>query len=90
VFGVNNGATLGIENKRWKAADKLRGRLDEAEYTSAVLGLIYPKYASEMFEQARYGILSFRALLRMDMRGRREILASSRGEDHSGARAPSK
>jgi len=28
----NNGATLGIENEIWEAADKLRGHLDAAEY----------------------------------------------------------
>ena len=27
-----NGATLGIENELWEAADKLRGHLDAAEY----------------------------------------------------------
>jgi len=49
----NNGATLGIENELWEAADKLRGHLDAAEYKSVVLGLIFLKYISDMFEQVR-------------------------------------
>ncbi|MFH2103222.1 MAG: class I SAM-dependent DNA methyltransferase [Chloroflexota bacterium] len=48
-----NGATLGIENELWEAADKLRGHLDAAEYKSVVLGLIFLKYVSDMFEQVR-------------------------------------
>jgi type I restriction enzyme M protein len=48
-----NGATLGIENELWEAADKLRGHLDAAEYKSIVLGLIFLKYISDMFEQVR-------------------------------------
>lgn len=49
----NNGATLGIENELWEAADKLRGHLDAAEYKSVVLGLIFLKYISDRFEQVR-------------------------------------
>lgn len=45
-----NGATLGIENELWDAADKLRGQLDAAEYKSVVLGLIFLKYISDRFE----------------------------------------
>jgi len=48
-----NGATLGIESELWEAADKLRGHLDAAEYKSVVLGLIFLKYVSDMFEQVR-------------------------------------
>jgi type I restriction enzyme M protein len=48
-----NGATLGIENELWEAADKLRGHLDAAEYKSVVLGLIFLKYISDLFEQVR-------------------------------------
>ena len=48
-----NGGTLGIENELWEAADKLRGHLDAAEYKSVVLGLIFLKYVSDMFEQVR-------------------------------------
>ncbi|MFZ5903995.1 MAG: type I restriction-modification system subunit M [Chloroflexota bacterium] len=49
----NNGATLGIEAELWQAADKLRGHLDAADYKSVVLGLIFLKYVSDMFEQVR-------------------------------------
>ena len=48
-----NGATLGIEAELWQAADKLRGHLDAADYKSVVLGLIFLKYVSDMFEQVR-------------------------------------
>lgn len=48
-----NGGTLGIESELWEAADKLRGHLDAAEYKSVVLGLIFLKYISDMFEQLR-------------------------------------
>jgi len=48
-----NGAALGIENELWEAADKLRGHLDAADYKSVVLGLIFLKYVSDMFEQVR-------------------------------------
>ena len=50
---TNNGVNLGIENELWEAADKLRGHLDAAEYKSVVLGLIFLKYVSDMFEQVR-------------------------------------
>ena len=47
----NNGVNLGIEAELWQAADKLRGHLDAADYKSVVLGLIFLKYVSDMFEQ---------------------------------------
>jgi type I restriction enzyme M protein len=49
----NNGVNLGIEAELWQAADKLRGHLDAADYKSVVLGLIFLKYVSDMFEQVR-------------------------------------
>jgi type I restriction enzyme M protein len=52
-----NGATLGIENELWEAADKLRGHLDAAEYKSVVLGLIFLKYVSDIFELLRAKIV---------------------------------
>jgi len=39
----NNGGNLGFEEKMWKAADKLRGSMDAAEYKHVVLGLIFLK-----------------------------------------------
>lgn len=46
-----NSANLGFEKKIWKAADKLRGNLDAAEYKHVVLGLIFLKYISDSFEE---------------------------------------
>ncbi len=54
----NNGATLGIEAELWQAADKLRGHLDAAEYKSVVLGLIFLKYVSDLFEQVRARVIA--------------------------------
>jgi len=50
---TNRGVNLGIEAELWQAADKLRGHLDAADYKSVVLGLIFLKYVSDMFEQVR-------------------------------------
>lgn len=35
----------------WKAADKLRGTMDAAEYKHFVLGLVFLKYVSDTFEE---------------------------------------
>jgi type I restriction enzyme M protein len=51
------GGTLGIENELWEAADKLRGHLDAAEYKSVVLGLIFLKYISDLFEQVHARVI---------------------------------
>lgn len=40
-----------LENKLWKAADKLRKNMDAAEYKHIVLGLIFLKYVSDAFEE---------------------------------------
>lgn len=45
-----NTTSIGFEEKIWRAADKLRGNLDAAEYKSVVLGLIFLKYISDKFE----------------------------------------
>ena len=50
---LKNTVELTFEDKIWKAADKLRGSLDAAEYKSVVLGLIFLKYISDRFE-SRY------------------------------------
>lgn len=42
---------LGLEEKLWQAADKLRGHLDAAEYKHVVLGLIFLKYISDTFNE---------------------------------------
>ncbi len=53
-----NGVTLGIEAQLWQTADKLRGHLDAAEYKNVVLGLIFLKYISDAFDQARSQLLT--------------------------------
>ena len=45
-----NTADIGFEREIWKAADKMRGNIDASEYKSVVLGLIFLKYISDMFE----------------------------------------
>ena len=42
-----------LEVTLWKAADKLRGSMDAAEYKHFVLGLIFLKYISDAFSQRR-------------------------------------
>ncbi|WP_419632574.1 type I restriction-modification system subunit M N-terminal domain-containing protein, partial [Thiolapillus sp.] len=36
-----------LDDKLWKAADKLRNNLDAANYKHVVLGLIFLKYVSD-------------------------------------------
>jgi len=43
-----NGATLGIANELWEAADKLRGHLDAAEYKSVIPRPIFLKCFSNV------------------------------------------
>jgi type I restriction enzyme M protein len=50
---TDQGANLGFEDQLWKAADKLRGNMDAAEYKHVVLGLIFLKYISDAFEARR-------------------------------------
>ena len=40
-----------LEKQLWKAADKLRKNIDAAEYKHVVLGLIFLKYISVLFEE---------------------------------------
>ena len=49
--GAASTGPLGIEQKLWAAADKLRGNLDAAEYKHVVLGLIFLKYIFDAFEE---------------------------------------
>jgi type I restriction enzyme M protein len=51
--GRNGRGELGFEATLWQAADKLRGNLDAAEYKHVVLGLIFLKYISDAFDEAR-------------------------------------
>lgn len=47
----NNTANLGFEKKLFLAADKLRSNMDAAEYKHVVLGLIFLKYISDVFQE---------------------------------------
>jgi type I restriction enzyme M protein len=47
---ANGIAPLGFESKLWAAADALRNNMDAAEYKHVVLGLIFLKYISDVFE----------------------------------------
>ena len=48
-----SGATTGYEAKLWRIADALRSSMDAAEYKHVVLGLIFLKYVSDAFGEAR-------------------------------------
>ena len=40
-----------LEDTLWKAADKLRGSMDAADYKHFVLGLVFLKYVSDAFTE---------------------------------------
>src|SRR6266508_1870411 len=55
-MGQRNGVAAGragLEDTLWKAADKLRGSMDAAEYKHFVLGLVFLKYVSDAFTERR-------------------------------------
>ncbi|MCX2778621.1 class I SAM-dependent DNA methyltransferase [Microbulbifer thermotolerans] len=47
-----------LDDKLWKAADKLRANLDAANYKHVVLGLIFLKYVSDAFEERQDELLA--------------------------------
>jgi len=47
----NGNSDLTFTSKLWKAADKLRNNMDAAEYKHIVLGLIFLKYISDVFNE---------------------------------------
>ncbi len=47
-----------LDDKLWKAADKLRANLDAANYKHVVLGLIFLKYVSDAFEERQEELLT--------------------------------
>lgn len=49
---------LGIEDKLWEAAEKLRGSMDASLYRNVVLGLIFLKYVSDTFEELHAQLLA--------------------------------
>ena len=44
---------VSMEEALWKAADKLRGSVEPAEYKHVVLSLFFLKFASDKFETQR-------------------------------------
>ncbi|MDH6578853.1 class I SAM-dependent DNA methyltransferase [Kitasatospora sp. MAP5-34] len=46
-------STKEIQDILWRAADKLRGSMDAAQYKEFVLGLVFLKYVSDAFEERR-------------------------------------
>jgi len=44
---------IDFEKELWRAADRLRGNIDAAEYKHIVLGLIFLKYVSDSFYQRK-------------------------------------
>ncbi len=51
LFGVSS--IKQIQEILWKAADKLRGSMDAAQYKEFVLGLVFLKYVSDAFTERR-------------------------------------
>lgn len=47
----DNTATLGFEDKLWKAADKMRGKLPATQYRQVLMGLLLLRYISDAFEK---------------------------------------
>lgn len=45
-----------LRDTLWKAADKLRGSMDAAQYKEFVLGLVFLKYVSDAFDERREAI----------------------------------
>lgn len=50
-------ASIGFEEKIWRAANILRGNLDASQYKGVVLGLIFLKYISDRFERKYLDLL---------------------------------
>lgn len=50
---ANTGQGASLESVLWDSANKLRNNMDAAEYKHVVLGLIFLKYVSDVFEQRR-------------------------------------
>jgi type I restriction enzyme M protein len=59
MIRISNGANLGFEEKLWKAADKLRGHMDPAEYKHVVLGLVFLKYIFDAFQERHHQLELF-------------------------------
>ena len=46
-----------LDKKLWKANDKLRKNIDAAEYKHVVLGLVFLKYISEVFNEYHHNLI---------------------------------
>ncbi|WP_448074198.1 class I SAM-dependent DNA methyltransferase [Georgenia yuyongxinii] len=55
-----------LKDTLWKAADKLRGSMDAAQYKDVVLGLVFLKYVADAFEERRAEIAAELAAEGMD------------------------
>ncbi|MCY4639605.1 MAG: class I SAM-dependent DNA methyltransferase [Chloroflexi bacterium] len=55
-----SGGGADYRSELWRMADALRGSMDAAEYKHVVLGLIFLKYVSDAFEEARRKIEALR------------------------------
>ena len=53
AVGPSDSGAPVVEAELWEMADTLRGSMDAAEYKHVVLGLIFLKYVSDAFEEAR-------------------------------------
>ena len=73
----SNGARLGFENKLWEMADSLRGHMDAAEYKHVVLGLIFLKYISDIFQKKYNELAAKQATEYADPEDRDEYLAEN-------------
>lgn len=51
MANAEHGFLTELDDKLWKAADKLRNNLDAANYKHVVLGLIFLKYVSDAFNE---------------------------------------
>ena len=49
---------VGIEERLWKMADKLRSNMEASEYKHILLGLLFLKYISDRFESLRIEIIA--------------------------------
>lgn len=47
-----------LEKTLWSSAEKLRGSVDPSRYKDIVLGIIFLKYASDMFEERRKELIN--------------------------------
>ncbi|MFJ2031685.1 type I restriction-modification system subunit M [Streptosporangium sp. NPDC087985] len=66
--------TKEIQDILWKAADKLRGSMDAAQYKEFVLGLVFLKYVSDAFAERRAELAADPELAELPEHRRAEFL----------------